>query len=109
MNSNFRLEKIEITAFGKLKNVVITPTGGINMLNLPNESGKSTLAAFIKYVFYGFTGTKKQSVAENEKLRYMPWDGSPAKGAIVVSAGEKLYRVARNTGARDDSVSVFYF
>ena len=60
MNSNFRLEKIEITAFGKLKNVVITPTGGINMLNLPNESGKSTLAAFIKYVFYGFTGTKKQ-------------------------------------------------
>ena len=106
MNSNFRLEKIEITAFGKLKNVVITPTGGINMLNLPNESGKSTLAAFIKYVFYGFTGTKKQSVAENEKLRYMPWDGSPAKGAIVVSAGEKLYRVARKTGARDDSVSV---
>ena len=69
MNSNFRLEKIEITAFGKLKNVVITPTDGINMLNLPNESGKSTLAAFIKYVFYGFTGTKKQSVAENEKLR----------------------------------------
>lgn len=106
MNSNFRLEKIEITAFGKLKNVVITPTDGINMLNLPNESGKSTLAAFIKYVFYGFTGTKKQSVAENEKLRYMPWDGSPAKGAIVVSAGEKLYRVARKTGARDDSVSV---
>ena len=106
MNSNFRLEKIEITAFGKLKNVVITPTGGINMLNLPNESGKSTLAAFIKYVFYGFTGTKKQSVAENEKLRHMPWDGSPAKGAIVVSAGEKLYRVARKTGARDDSVSV---
>lgn len=106
MNSNFRLEKIEITAFGKLKNVVITPTGGINMLNLPNESGKSTLAAFIKYVFYGFTGTKKQSVAENEKLRYMPWDGSPAKGAIVVSAGEKIYRVARKTGARDDSVSV---
>ena len=51
MNSNFRLEKIEITAFGKLKNVVITPTGGINMLNLPNESGKSTLAAFIQYVF----------------------------------------------------------
>lgn len=106
MNSNFRLEKIEITAFGKLKNVVITPTDGINMLNLPNESGKSTLAAFIKYVFYGFTGTKKQSVAENEKLRYMPWDGSPAKGAIVVSAGEKIYRVARKTGARDDSVSV---
>ena len=106
MNSNFRLEKIEITAFGKLKNVVITPTDGINMLNLPNESGKSTLAAFIKYVFYGFTGTKKQSVAENEKLRHMPWDGSPAKGAIVVSSGEKLYRVARKTGARDDSVSV---
>ncbi len=106
MNSNFRLEKIEITAFGKLKNVVITPTDGINMLNLPNESGKSTLAAFIKYVFYGFTGTKKQSVAENEKLRHMPWDGSPAKGAIVVSAGGKRYRVARKTGARDDSVTV---
>ena len=40
MNSNFRLEKIEITAFGKLKNVVITPTRAINKKNQPHESGK---------------------------------------------------------------------
>ncbi len=105
-NNSYCIEKIEIVSFGKLKNVVITPSESINLISLPNEAGKTTLAAFLKYVFYGFCGTKKQSISENEKLRYMPWDGSPAKGAVVVCAKGKHYRVERKTGGREDSVSV---
>lgn len=104
--NNCCIEKIEIVSFGKLKNVVITPSEHINIISAPNESGKTTLAAFLKYIFYGFCGTKKQAVSENEKLRYMPWDGSPAKGAVVVCTGGKHYRVERKTAGRDDSVSV---
>jgi len=106
MNNKYCIEKIEIVAFGKLKNVVITPSEHINLISLPNESGKTTLAAFLKYVFYGFCGTKKQAVSENEKLRYMPWDGGPAKGAVVVLADGKRYRVERKTTGKDDAVSV---
>ena len=62
---NVRIEKIEITSFGKLKNTVVDLAGGINILCAPNESGKSTLAAFIKFVFYGFAGQRLQSISEN--------------------------------------------
>ncbi len=106
MTKGYSIEKIEIVSFGKLKNVVLTPTNHINMLVLPNEGGKSTLAAFLKYIFYGFNGTKKQSVSENEKLKYMPWDGSAALGAVVVYANEKRYRIERKTLGREEKLEV---
>lgn len=106
MSAEYQIKKIEIVSFGKLKNVVLTPGEHLNLINLPNESGKTTLAAFLKYIFYGFSGTKKQTLAENEKLRYMPWDGSAAVGSVVVTAGGKTYRVSRKTDGKEDSVTV---
>ena len=44
---NIVIEKIEINSFGKLKNTIINPQSGINILSAPNESGKSTLATEI--------------------------------------------------------------
>ena len=95
MNSNFRLEKIEITAFGKLKNVVITPTDGINMLNLPNESGKSTWAAFLRTMLYGLSTRERGALAD--KNRYAPWDGSAMHGRLDVTDGTQRYTIIRNT------------
>ena len=46
------IEKIQIDSFGKLKNVIISANEGINLLSAPNETGKSTLAYFIKYGSY---------------------------------------------------------
>lgn len=106
MSAEYKILKIEITSFGKLKNVVLTPGEHINLISMPNESGKTTLAAFLKYIFYGFTGTKKQSITENEKLRYMPWDGSAAMGAVVIHAKGKTYRISRKTDGKEDSLTV---
>lgn len=106
MSAEYQIKKIEIVSFGKLKNVVLTPGEHLNLINMPNESGKTTLAAFLKYIFYGFSGTKKQSLSENEKLRYMPWDGSAAMGSVVVAAGGKTYRVSRKTDGKEESVTV---
>ena len=88
-------ERIEITAFGGLKDVLITPTSGINVFTAPNESGKSTLAAFIKFIFYGFTGTRAQSVLENEKKKFLPWDMQHVAGAIVLKTPKGRYRIER--------------
>lgn len=92
---NVAIEKIEIIAFGKLKNVVVTAEKGINILSAPNESGKSTLASFIKYVFYGYAGSRMQTLADNEKKLYTPWDGEVSEGSVYINADGTRYTVHR--------------
>lgn len=92
---NITIEKIEINSFGKLKNTVVSAKSGINILSAPNESGKSTLAAFIKFVFYGFSGARKQSLTENERELYTPWDSEISEGSITLSADGEKYIVHR--------------
>jgi len=92
---NVSIEKVEIVSFGKLKNVVITASKGINILSAPNESGKSTLAAFIKFVFYGFAGGRTKSLRENERKLYTPWDSEVSEGSIHILADGVRYTVHR--------------
>ena len=92
---NITINKIEINSFGKLKNTVITPQTGINILSAPNESGKTTLAAFIKFAFYGFAGSRKQSLTDNERELYTPWDGQVCEGSVTFSVDEKKYILHR--------------
>ena len=96
---NVRIEKIEITSFGKLKNTVVDLAGGINILCAPNESGKSTLAAFIKFVFYGFAGQRLQSISENEKKLYTPWEGEVSEGAVAIECDEGRFVIERRVTA----------
>lgn len=93
--ASVRIERIEIGAFGCLSGVVIEPSDGINLIEADNESGKSTLAAFIKFILYGFSSTRSQSIAENERKLYIPWNGTRAFGSIVFSAPGGRFRVAR--------------
>ena len=92
---NLSIEKIEISSFGKLKNACVTAQKGINILSAPNESGKSTLAAFIKFVFYGFVGGRMQSISENEKKLYTPWGAELCEGSITFIADGVKYTVRR--------------
>ncbi len=95
---NVTIEKIEIVSFGKLKNAVLNASKGINILSAPNESGKTTLAAFIKFVFYGFAGTRTKSLQENERKLYTPWDNSVSEGSIFIKADNKAYKIHRLCG-----------
>lgn len=92
---NVTIEKVEIVSFGKLKNASLTAEKGINILSAPNESGKSTLAAFIKFVFYGYVGGRMQSLSDNEKKLYTPWDGEVSEGSITITADGTKYTVRR--------------
>lgn len=101
------IERIDITSFGKLKNTTIIPTKGLNLLTAPNEAGKSTVAAFIKFIFYGFGGQRKQAVAENEKLLYMPWSGTRAAGGITIITPEGKFRVERAHSSSKETIDVY--
>ena len=46
---------IEMTAtFGVLNKAVLRPGPGLTLIEAPNESGKSTWAAFLRAMLYGF-------------------------------------------------------
>ena len=50
------ISDIFIEEFGGLLNKSITLKSGMNLVLGLNETGKSTVCAFLKYVFYGFAG-----------------------------------------------------
>ncbi len=92
------INKIHVDAFGALKDLTLELTDGLNIIQGENESGKSTLSAFIKFIFYGLD-TK-------ERVKYFPWDGSVAGGYIKLTHEGKDYTVRRELillqkGAKD--------
>ncbi len=88
------IEKAEITSFGCISNKTFTPSAGMNRIKAPNESGKSTYAAFIKFIFYGF-GTSKKEIMDSDRKLYLPWDTSCASGAAEILADDVRYRIER--------------
>lgn len=100
------IEKCEIVSFGCISNTIITPSSGINLITAPNESGKTTLAHFIKFIFYGFSGQRVSNVSENEKKHYIPWDNPRAAGALEFSLGSVRYRIDREYLAGKDICTV---
>lgn len=91
------LTKLEMTHFGKYKDVTVTPEAGYWEFVRPNESGKTTLADFIRFMFYGFVKSRsKLALRENLIVKYMPWDGGDLSGAVEFTADDgKSYRIER--------------
>ena len=84
------IQKIEIGSFGKLENTVLNLSGGVNIVRGANESGKSTICNFIKFIFYGLP--QKPS----EKLLYISWRTSCCRGAITfINDDGNVYRAER--------------
>ena len=61
-----KIQELYVQSFGVLRERFFRFDEGVNILEGPNESGKSTLAAFIKYLFYG-PGAKNSP----DRIRYM--------------------------------------
>ncbi len=86
-----------ISAFGGLSDYSIDFSSGVTCLLEQNGFGKTTLAAFIKAMFYGMeTANKRTATVENsERARYYPWNNGNFGGHLVFSVGEKSYRIIR--------------
>ena len=91
------IESIYIKNFGKLADMKINLSDGVNILRGENESGKSTLCAFIRFVFYGLSGRAE------EKLKYISWGASSVSGYIIANEGGKRYRIEREAVCSWDS------
>lgn len=69
--------------FGKLDNQTLTLKPGLNVIQAPNEWGKSTWCAFLVNMLYGMeTRVKSTKTALADKERYAPWSGAPMSGRM---------------------------
>ena len=90
------IEKIVIKSFGMLTDMTLDFSDEINVIVGRNESGKSTIAAFIKYMLYGFDNETPAGNAD-ERTRYVNWENGTAQGTMHVRVGEKHYVISRVT------------
>jgi hypothetical protein len=69
--------------FGKLNRQTLELGEGLNVIEAPNEAGKSTWAAFLRAMLYGIdTKERDKKGFLAEKNRYQPWEGSPMEGEV---------------------------
>lgn len=93
-----RLISCHIDNFGGLHNFDHNFDDGLNIVLEDNGWGKTTFAAFLKAMIYGFDSRRSKDVTENERLRYMPWQGGKYGGYLVFEAEGKQYRIERTFG-----------
>ena len=76
-----KLLNCHIVNFGCLSNCSFDFDEGLNLIFAKNGTGKSTLAAFLKAMLYGLPSVRKGGY-ENERRRYLPWQGGTFGGAL---------------------------
>lgn len=87
--------------FGKLEHESITLQPGLNIINAPNEWGKSTWCAFLVNMLYGLDTRAKSTKAQlADKDRYAPWSGTPMAGRIELNWNGRDITIERSTRGR---------
>ncbi len=94
------IERIHIGHFGMLQDLTCEFGPALNIVEGANEAGKSTLAAFIRYMLYGFgTHYAPGDIAEREKR--VSWHSDTAEGSMEIRLQNgKRYRIERTTTAQ---------
>ena len=104
-----KLIKCHVTAFGKLKDFSYDFSSGLNTVKQDNGWGKSTFATFIKAMFYGLNDSKR-SVAENERVKFRPWNSTEKFGGFVeFEWGGKQFKLERFFGLKESEDTVRLF
>ncbi|MBQ7500233.1 MAG: AAA family ATPase [Clostridia bacterium] len=83
------IKSVYIKSFAGKRNISADIGEGLSVVRGDNESGKSTVCAFIKFMMFGFEN-------KAERLRYYGWDCGEVSGSMTVSHGGKDYRIERS-------------
>ena len=87
--------------FGKLANQTLTFKPDLNVIQAPNEWGKSTWCAFMVAMLYGIdTRERTTQTALADKERYAPWSGMPMSGRMDLNWNDKDITIERHTKGR---------
>ena len=90
-----RIKKMT-ASFGRLQNETLEPGPGLTILEAPNEGGKSTWAAFLRAMLYGFPRRDRDSQGYiAEKNRWQPWSGGPMEGTLELERDGRVILIRR--------------
>jgi len=85
------IQSLEIGHFGRFRDLSLSLNAGFNVLTGANESGKTTLACFIRAMLFGM-----ESGSEEQK-RFLPFEYSGVYGgALIVRTNDRSYRIERS-------------
>ncbi len=87
-----KIIQLNISEFGGIKNRVIDLDGGFNIIGGANESGKSTVMLFIRFMLYGLP---KKGSRTSERDRALSFDGKRAQGSMLVTHEGRTIRIER--------------
>lgn len=92
-----KLIRLYIENFGGLSGYSLEFQQNLTVIEEANGFGKTTLAEFLRAMFYGFP-RKAKDPDKNRRQRYLPWDGRICGGNLVFEAEGRQYRVERSFG-----------
>ena len=84
--------------FGKLREQTLELGDGLNILQAPNETGKSTWCAFLLSMLYGINSRERERAGfVPDKTRYAPWSGVSMSGRMDCLANGRYLTLIRTT------------
>ncbi len=93
-----KIERIHIDSFMGKKDFSLEFSSGINIIRGDNESGKSSIAEFIKFMLYG--ASSRQSGGElSERARYLSFGESSFGGQMELKCSKGRFRIDRTLTA----------
>lgn len=83
-------------SFGGLINRQLQLKEGLNIIQAPNESGKSTWCGFIRAMLYGINTSERDKIGTlSEKTKYRPWSGASMEGRMEVEVDGRDIAIQR--------------
>ena len=104
-----KLISCHIENFGNIKKRDIAFNTELTSFCEKNGYGKSTIAAFLKSMFYGMDSTRKNGKF-NDRVHYFPFSGGVFGGSVVFLCNDKIYKIERffdETSDTRDKLNVY--
>ncbi len=97
-----KIKQVHIDGFGKWHDQDFSFTNNPVLIYGANEAGKTTLAAFILSILFGFADGR----GKNKYQQYIPKDGSGYGGSLTVIADQHQYVIKRVKGKNGGKVTI---
>ncbi len=105
-----KILSINVTEFGKLRDLEIKLSDGMNIIEGSNESGKSTLLLFVVYMLYGLPRSSRKGAPDAfDKQRSLSWENKRAEGSMTLLHGGRRLRIERENTKRSASSAARVF
>lgn len=93
--NNLIIKKL-MASFGSLVNKELRLKEGLNIVEAPNEAGKSTWCGFIRIMFYGLNTSQRDRIEKlSDKTKYRPWSGASMEGSMELEVDGRDITIQR--------------